>query len=310
MRQAVVIPLYNKQAYIGECIDSLAAQETPPFELIVVDDASTDGGVVEAQRALTNFARACPESRVELIALQRNGGPGAARNAGLDRVKSEMVSFLDADDRYRPDCLRLIGERMRAHALDISVLGFSAQSENFPDPATLASLAAELTMLAEGVYLLRDPMHTVSCPEFFMGRASNVVVRREHLAGQRFHPTSRLNEGIDFWYRVLKNVCAQVGARVALMAEPLIAFRVLGDSLSHRLCADWRALEVPPTIHRYRTSRDRFDRQLIGMLSIRWLDHAMHRLPSRWQKLAFVAYHFPLLVRAYVYRYQRREERR
>lgn len=306
MTHSVVVPLYNKQAYVAETIASLAAQELPPDELIVVDDASTDDSLNVAGCALEQFAAACPGSRVHLIALPVNTGPGAARNAGLDRATGELISFLDADDGYRPDCLRLVGEGMQSHALDIAILGFrEGNSSCFPD---LDALTGQLTGLGDRVFLLSNPLRTVACPAFFMGRASNVVARRSWLQTQRFHATSRLNEGIDFWYRVLREVCTQTDARVALFAEPLIDFRVLSDSLSHRPPGDWRQLEMPPTIRRYANNPDRYDRQLMGMLGARWLEHAMSSLPSWRQKLAFVAYHLPMLARLAMYRRRARAE--
>lgn len=307
MSHTVVIPLYDKAAWIGETIASLAMQEEPPSELIVVDDASTDDSVEVARAALAAFSRACPRTRVQLVELPRNLGPGGARNAGLERATGELLSFLDADDRYRPDCLRLVGERMREHDLALAVLGYDEGGfDAFPD---LSALAGEIEAIAPGLWHLPDPLRTVACPAFFMGRASNVVVRRCWIGSNRYHADSRLNEGIDFWYRVLKTIRTYPGTRVALMDEPLIDFRVLADSLSHRPCPDWRGLEVPPTIRRFVGSGDRDDRRLMGMLGERWLEHAMHSLPSRRQKLAFVMHHLPLLARLSYYRRSERRQR-
>ncbi|MDQ3288779.1 MAG: glycosyltransferase [Pseudomonadota bacterium] len=300
LSHTVVIPVYNKAPWIGETIASLAEQDTPPAELIVVDDASTDGSLAAARAALSAFSRACPHAHVELIESPVNLGPGGARNIGMQRANGSLLSFLDADDRYRPDCLRLVEERMRQHQLAMVVLGFDEGGSGcFPQ---LDLLAGELEPIEPGIWALPRPLRTAACPDFFMGRASNVVVRRCWIGSHRYHDSSRLNEGVDFWYRVLKTIHACPGTRVALMDEPLIAFRVLGDSLSHQPCHDWRRLEVPPTIRRYAASADRDDRRLMGMLGERWLEHAMHSLPTRRQKLAFVTRHLPLLARLSYYR--------
>lgn len=291
----VVIPLYNKAAYIGDAIASLAVQEVLPCELIIVDDASTDDSLSQARAALSRHAEAFAKTRIKVIALDRNGGPGAARNAGLDRATGETISCLDADDSYRPDALRRVAEAMRDHDLQLLVIGFDSEpsGERFPD---LDALGSELVPLAQDLFLLPAPMHTAGCPAFFMGRASNVVVRRACLAAHRYHATSRLNEGIDFWYRVVKDIAAQCG-RVGLIETPLIRFRILDDSLSHRPFTDWRAFEVPPTILRCLDSTDADDQRLVTMLGQRWCEHAMYSLSDAAQQRAFLDHHRALLQR-------------
>jgi hypothetical protein len=93
---SVVIPLYNKSAYISRALSSVLAQTHPPFEVIVVDDGSTDDGPEQVL--------ACADPRVRLI-RQANKGPGGARNTGLAQVKGRYVSFLDADDEWFPHFL-------------------------------------------------------------------------------------------------------------------------------------------------------------------------------------------------------------
>jgi glycosyltransferase involved in cell wall biosynthesis len=104
MTVSVVIPLYNKAPYIQRALGSVLGQTFHDFDVIVVDDGSTDGSA--------NIVRQCTDSRVRLIS-QKNAGPGAARNRGIREVKTELVAFLDADDEWRPtfiqeniDCFR------------------------------------------------------------------------------------------------------------------------------------------------------------------------------------------------------------
>src|SRR5690349_4880587 len=89
----IVIPCFNYSQYLGKAIRSVQAQQYSPFEIVVVDDGSTDESATVAKRA-----------GVRLI-QQRNAGLGAARNAGLAAASGEFVIFLDADDELLPDAL-------------------------------------------------------------------------------------------------------------------------------------------------------------------------------------------------------------
>lgn len=93
MRVSVVVPQYNKAPYIGRTLDSIAAQTFTDFEVIVVDDGSTDQGV--------EIAASYGDARFRVF-KQRNTGPGGARNRGLQEAGGELIAFLDADDAWLP----------------------------------------------------------------------------------------------------------------------------------------------------------------------------------------------------------------
>lgn len=94
---SVVIPAYNIEGYIKRAIDSVLAQTHQPDEIIVVDDGSTDGTAEQIKRCA---------GRVKYI-YQENAGPGAARNTGIKAATSEWLAFLDGDDEWLPDNLKL-----------------------------------------------------------------------------------------------------------------------------------------------------------------------------------------------------------
>jgi glycosyltransferase involved in cell wall biosynthesis len=99
MRISVVIPLYNKKPHIKRSIDSILGQTIQPFEIIVVDDGSTDGG----GEIVKNYNN----TKIRLV-RQENLGQSAARNRGIEEACSELIGFLDADDEWLPDFLENI----------------------------------------------------------------------------------------------------------------------------------------------------------------------------------------------------------
>lgn len=101
MRVSVVIPLYNKEPYIRRTLESIAAQTFDDYEIIVVDDGSTDDGA----RAVEAFARESEVGARLRLVTQPNAGPGAARNRGLREARGEFAAFLDADDEWLPEFL-------------------------------------------------------------------------------------------------------------------------------------------------------------------------------------------------------------
>ena len=93
---SVVIPLYNKKESIAHTLECVLKQTYQNFEVVVVDDGSTDGSA--------EIVEGVADERIRLI-RQENGGVSAARNRGIKEAKSEYVAFLDADDEWKPEHL-------------------------------------------------------------------------------------------------------------------------------------------------------------------------------------------------------------
>ena len=109
---SVIIPVYNVEKYLAECVDSVLGQSYTDFEIILVDDGATDssGSMCDA------YARKDPRIRV---IHQTNGGLSAARNTGLRAARGEYVYFLDSDDYIEPQTLAMLMEKAEHEQADV-----------------------------------------------------------------------------------------------------------------------------------------------------------------------------------------------
>lgn len=98
---SVIIPLYNKEASIKQSLMSVLSQSYQDFEVVIVDDGSTDNSVTKVEEI--------QDSRIRLI-RQENGGPGKARNTGVKNARGEWIVLLDADDELLPNALSIFSK--------------------------------------------------------------------------------------------------------------------------------------------------------------------------------------------------------
>ena len=112
---SVIVPVYNVEDYLHVCINSILNQTYQDFEIICVDDASTDSSL----EILEYFS--LKDSRVKVLKNDSNKGPGYSRNRGLDVAKGEYVSFLDADDWFSLDTFEILINSLNSNNLDLLI---------------------------------------------------------------------------------------------------------------------------------------------------------------------------------------------
>ncbi|MBQ7815737.1 MAG: glycosyltransferase, partial [Oscillospiraceae bacterium] len=98
---SVIVPVYNTEKFLDKCIESISKQTFDDFEIILVDDGSTD----KSGQICDTWAH--KDNRVKVIHKQ-NAGVSAARNNGIAAAKGEYIAFVDSDDTVSPDYLRLL----------------------------------------------------------------------------------------------------------------------------------------------------------------------------------------------------------
>lgn len=109
MKLSIIIPVYQTRKTLKRCVDSVLKQEFRDWQMILVDDASTDG----CASICADYAKR--EGRIQHVRLKRNSGLSAARNAGLAKAKGDYVTFIDSDDYLAPDTLKELMEQIAIH---------------------------------------------------------------------------------------------------------------------------------------------------------------------------------------------------
>ncbi len=186
---SVVIPAHNSADTIRDCLDSVVSQTHQPKEIIIVDDASQDHTVAcieEWQRTSSH--------ELSVICQKENGGPAAARNAGLKAATGEWIAFLDADDAWLPWRLEMQLAMLQQHPDTIllcgQTIGFSdTVTQQYADQANLPSP----DVLTLPKMLSHNPVAT-----------STVFVRRDILTELNgFDTAFRGPEDYDLWLRMV-----------------------------------------------------------------------------------------------------------
>ncbi len=127
---SLIIPVYNTEKYLQECLDSVAAQDFDDFEVILVDDGSTDGCPAICDSFCEQFnGRAGRKSTAKVI-HQKNVGLSGARNRGISEASGEWLWFIDSDDWIPSDALAVLHERMRYANGDQFVFQYIKTDEN------------------------------------------------------------------------------------------------------------------------------------------------------------------------------------
>lgn len=189
---SVVIPLYNKAQSIRKTLDSVLAQTYKDFEIVVVDDGSTDGSADVAEATLRKFSGRPTGYGLEVrVIMKENGGVSSARNAGILAAKGEYVAFLDGDDLWHPEYLETLHQLILDYP-DASLYGIGCTTINgdkIPEDVTSTTLRGEL----EDVWN--------DYPGYWTGSSSSSRARLLEIG--LFDTRMTHGEDIDMWWRLL-----------------------------------------------------------------------------------------------------------
>lgn len=212
---SVITPAYNVAPYIAQCIESVQQQTLTDWEMIIVDDASTDDTVQVVQPYLA-------DPRVRLLRNERNMGAGDTRNRALDAAQGEWIAVLDADDWYAPQRL----ERLLAFAQRM-------QADMVADLQSYQTEWARVYTVGWATYARpprRPRFYTVE--ECIRAHLSiKPLIRRAFLDRYaiRYVESIRKSQDYAFYMEILLK-----GARFAVLPEPMYYYRVHPNTVTTR----------------------------------------------------------------------------
>ena len=120
MKLSIIVPVYNVAPYLRKCVDSLLAQDITDYEIILVDDGSTDNSGAIADELVDAFRLSPLASRLEMRVIhQANVGLSAARNTGIKAAQGDYILFVDSDDYLQPNTLGTLLEQAERDNLDV-----------------------------------------------------------------------------------------------------------------------------------------------------------------------------------------------
>ncbi len=187
---SIIVPVYNLDSYIRECVESIIGQKFSPIEIILVNDGSTD----ESARICDEYAESCKPVRV---IHKTNGGLSEARNAGLSAAKGEYILFVDGDDYIEPGSLAVIEAAItKSNNPDVLITRLKQVYENSPARYMDMNMPVELTQKEDVIeWVFKKSQNTWPAQRYIVKRK---LIQQHHL---RFAPGC-FHEDLDWTSRL------------------------------------------------------------------------------------------------------------
>lgn len=210
---SVIVPVYNVEAYLSRCIDSLLAQTYPNLEIILVDDGSPDG----SGTICDSYAEA--HSCIKVI-HKENGGLSDARNVGIAAAKGEYIGFVDSDDFVSPEMFRRLLEAALSQDAPVAACGRYTTDE----AGTVTGEA--FTLPEEKLFSLPEAVEEILTGGPLDVAAWDKLYRKDIFDGISF-PVGEINEDAAIIFKVLARA-----ERIAHIGAPMYYYRERGGSIT------------------------------------------------------------------------------
>jgi len=204
---SVITPVYNAEIFLSETVKSIQAQTYQNWELILVNDCSKDN----SEKIIMDFCE--QDNRIKYVKLNQNIGEGGARDAGMDVAKGRYVAFVDSDDRWKPEKLKIQLDFMKENNIGFSFTSYELINEKGKRLNHKIKAPKEMTYKK----LLKNTI--IGCSTTMLDRT---------IVGDFRMPISRLFVDHPTWYKLLKEGHIAYGINIVL-AE----YRIVKTSLSY-----------------------------------------------------------------------------
>lgn len=202
---SIITPMYNSEKYISRAISSVLSQTYPFWEMIIIDDCSSDNSV----GIVKEFA--ARDSRIKLICFDKNSGAAVARNAGTEKASGRYIAFLDSDDLWFENKLDSQLEFMAKNSFAFVFSSYEKIDEE-------NKVVAVSTVSSKVCYSDLLKLTNIGCL---------TVVYDSDVLGKQYMPLVRKRQDLGLWLKLLKLVPYGYG-----MGQVLAQYQLRSDSIS------------------------------------------------------------------------------
>ncbi len=206
---SIIVPVFNAENFIEETMDCVRAQTYPDWELLLVEDCSSDNTVT----LIRQYMEKTQDPRIRLIRQPSNMGAAKARNRGVKEANGRYISYLDADDLWMPEKLEKELAFMKEKGAAFAFTGYEFADENGKGMGKVVHVPAKLTY-----------RQALSNTTIF---TTTVMFDLEQLSKEQLEMPVIKSEDTALWFRVLRSGVTAYG-----LDENLVKYRRPGKSLS------------------------------------------------------------------------------
>ena len=212
---SVIVPVYNVEDYLDQCMESIVGQTYPHLEILMVDDGSTDNSGALCDQWAER------DQRIRVI-HQENGGLSAARNTALDAMSGELVIMVDSDDVLHPDAVSILLQAIQAQHADVAIgsfVVFDGKDANWPTITSENTVRHYDSQAALKAIYYQDKLTNSSCWRLFKASLFDDVR----------YPVGKYYEDLAIVYPLYKKCSLVVG-----IDDAVYGYRQRNDSILGR----------------------------------------------------------------------------
>jgi len=250
---SIIIPVYNVEAYVEKCIESVKSQSYSQLEIILVDDGSTDESGVYCDR------QAVSDSRIKVI-HKKNGGLSDARNAGLDIATGEYIFFADSDDYIKSDAIGKLVEQLEQDDCDVVACGIEMVWDD-------ETLNRPFTAETSGMWDGRQAVLEMQRNNTICSVAWNKLYRASLWKDIRF-PVGKLHEDEYTTYKILYK-----SGRVEFIPDMLYCYYQRSTGINAGATRDDRDDHINAFYERYMFFKNAGDEEIAEWSLVKYLEY-------------------------------------